>query len=252
MEGSGVDLVWIEQQLRAVDPWVWLVLAAVAVLVLTGLTILLVRRRRRRRLLRRRYGAEYDHTAQRTGSRRRADRDLVAREEERRRYRVRELGSGERDRFGSRWEALQASFVDDPWAAVRGVDELVAEVAVAKGYPHQDGDPLAAASVDHPRSIDRYRLAARAVEGQGVQAGTESLRRTVLAARDVFETMLGTAAAPGADRRSPFGALVDEEQDPPRPPSSPSPRRPDGGQLTREPADRWPRAPTRGPRRTVR
>lgn len=241
MEGSGVDRVWLEQQLQALDPWVWLALAAVAVLAVAGLTVVLVRRRRRRRLLRRRYGTEYDHTAQRTGSRRRADRELVAREEERRRYRVRELGSGERDRFGSRWQALQASFVDDPWAAVRGVDELVAEVAVTKGYPHHGGDPLAAASVDHPRSIDRYRVAARAVEGPGVQAGTESLRRTVLAARDVFETMLGTAAAPGADRRSPFGALVDEEEGPPSPrtPSPPSLRRPDGGHLTREPADRW-------------
>ena len=217
----------------------WLTVAAVVVLALAGLVTLLVRRRRRRKRLRHRYGAEYEHTAQQAGSRRRADRELVAREEARRHYEVRDLESGERERFRARWEALQASFVDDPWAAVRGVDELVTEVAVAKGYPDHDGDALTGASVDHPRSVDRYRTAAGVVEEAGAEAGTEHLRHTVLAARDVFETMLGPSETRGAGPRTAFQALIDEDEDDtpaPRRPSSPL-YGPDGRPLRQEPAD---------------
>ena len=234
-----MDLTPLEQQLQAVEPWLWLTVAAVVVLALAGLVTLLVRRRRRRKRLRHRYGAEYEHTAQQAGSRRRADRELVAREEARRHYEVRDLEPGERERLHARWEALQASFVDDPWAAVRGVDELVTEVAVTKGYP-DDGDPLMGASVDHPRSVDRYRAAASEVEETGAEAGTEPLRRTVLAARDVFEAMVGTTGASGAGPRTAFQALVDEdEQDTAatqRTTSSPL-YGPDGRPFRQEPAD---------------
>jgi hypothetical protein len=236
-----VDLTQLEQQLQAVEPWMWLTVAVVAVLVVAGLVALLVHRHRRRKRLRRRYGAEYEHTAQQAGSRRRADQELVAREEARRHYEVRDLEPGERERLSARWEALQASFVDDPWAAVRGVDELVTELAVTKGYP-DDGDPLRGASVDHPRSIDRYRTAASDVEEAGAEAGTEHLRHTVLAARDVFETMLGSTDTSGAGPRTAFQALVDDEEKAAEPPrtSSSSLYGPDGRPLREEPADRRP------------
>jgi hypothetical protein len=234
-----VDLAQLEQQLQGVEPWVWLTVAAVVVLAVAGLVALLVHRHRRRKRLRRRYGAEYEHTAQQAGSRRRADQELVAREEARAHYEIRDLEPGERDRLRARWEALQASFVDDPWAAVRGVDELVTEVAVTKGYP-DDGDALAGPSVDHPRSVDRYRTAAGVVEDAGADAGTEHLRHTVLAARDVFETMLGSTETSGAGPRTAFQALVEDEDEPAAPArSSSSPLYgPDGRPLRDEPADR--------------
>ena len=235
-----MDLTQFEQQLQAVGPWVWLTAAAVAILVVAGVVALLVRQRRRRKRLRRRYGAEYEHTAQQAGSRRRADQKLVEREEARRHYEVRDLEPGERERLSARWEALQASFVDDPWAAVRGVDELVTEVAVTKGYHDQDGDPLTGASVDHPRSVDRYRTAARVIEDAGAEAGTEHLRHTVLAARDVFETMLGSTETSGAGPRTAFQALVDEDEEEtatPRRSSSSPLYGPDGRPLREEPAD---------------
>jgi hypothetical protein len=240
VKGSRVDLAQLQQQLQAVEPWVWLAVAAAVVLVVAGLVGLLVHRHRRRKRLRRRYGAEYEHTAQHAGSRRRADQELVAREEARQRYEVRDLEPGERQRFSARWEALQASFVDDPWAAVRGVDELMTEVAVTKGYP-DDGGALAGPSVDHPRSVDRYRTAAGAVEDAGADAGTEHLRHTVLAARDVFETMLGSTETSGPGPRTAFQALVDEDDEARSAPrrSSPSPLYgPDGRPLRQEPADR--------------
>jgi hypothetical protein len=209
--------------------------------VVAGLVALLVHRHRRRKRLRRRYGAEYEHTAQQAGSRRRADQELVAREEARRHYEVRDLEPGERERFSARWEALQASFVDDPWAAVRGVDELVTEVAVTKGYP-DDGDPLTG-RLRRPSPLDRpLPDRGRDVEEAGAEAGTEHLRHTVLAARDVFETMLGSTDTSGAGPRTAFQALVDEdERSPCAPPLVVVPLYgPDGRPLREEPADRRP------------
>ncbi len=239
-----MDPTQLGQQLQALELWMWLTVAAVILLVVAGLVALLVRQRRRRKRLRHRYGAEYEHTARQAGSRRRADRELVAREEARRNYEVRDLDPGERERLSARWEALQASFVDDPWAAVRGVDGLVTEVAVAKGYPDHDDDPVTGAAVDHPRSVDRYRAAARVVEEAGAEAGTEPLRRTVLAARDVFETMLGSTGPSGAGPRTAFQALLDEDENEneseaaPPGTSSSSLYGPDGRPLREEPIDR--------------
>lgn len=213
-----MDLAQLEQlptQLQGVDLWIWIAVAGLVVLVAIAVTLLLVRRRRRRRTLRHRYGAEYERTAQRAGSRRRADQELLAREQERAHYEVRELDAGERERLRARWEALQASFVDDPWAAVRGTDELLGEVAALKGYPPRGEDPLAGVGVDHPRALDRYRTSGQAVEDAGgAQADTEQLRRAVLASRDLFETLVGSerADAVGAGGRAAFRALVDEEE----------------------------------------
>ena len=210
-----MDLTQLQQQAQAVDPVVWLVAAGVVAIVVLAAVLLLVRRARRRRSLRRRYGAQYDHTVEQAGSRRRADQQLVEREDARHRYEVRELRAGERDRLRARWEALQASFVDDPWAAVRGSDELIAEVAATKGYPTDGDDPLAGVSVDHPRTLDHYRSAGQRIEkAGGAEAGTEELRQAMLTARDLFETLVGSTQAEGAPARSAFRALVDDEQAP--------------------------------------
>ena len=205
----GMDLTPLD--VSALDPWL-LAAAALAVVVLLVGLLLLVRRTRRRRALRRRYGAEYDHTARRAGSRRGADRQLLAREAERRRYQVRDLEEGERERLRSRWEALQASFVDDPVEATRRGDAMVLEVAAAKGYPTTGDDPLAGVGIDHPRALDRYRTVCEDRD-ERTRAGidTERARAILLATRDLFETLVGTGATAGEDTRSAFRDLVDDD-----------------------------------------
>lgn len=220
VEGSGVDPSRL-QQLQTVDPWAWAALAGlVALAVAAAVTVVLLQRRRRRRALQRRYGAEYEHTVRRTGSRRRAVHQLVAREAERHRYEIRDLDADERGRFLARWDALQAGFIEDPWPAVRGADELITAVAVARGYPGRD--PMAGVSVDHPSSLDRYRAAGRRVEAKGVEASTEELRRAMLAARDVLETLAGGRSIPPGGR-SPLRELLEAGDDPSsrRPPAPP-------------------------------
>lgn len=200
------------QQLPTVETWVWLTVVGVAAVALAVVvTLVLARRRRRRRVLQRRYGAEYEHTVRRAGSRRRADQQLVEREDARNRYEVRELGADERRDVHVRWAALQAGFLDDPWPAVRGADELVGEVAASRGYPAPD--PLAGVSVDHPTSVDRYRAAGRRVEDRGIDATTEQLRRAMLAARDLVETLVGSTYADGTSATSSFRELLEDDGD---------------------------------------
>jgi ABC-type nickel/cobalt efflux system permease component RcnA len=181
----GVDLA-------AIDP-LWIGVAAAVLLVLLAVAVLIVvRRRRRRRRDAARYGAEYQRTVRRAGSRRAADRELRAREDRRRSFELRELTREERARFRGRFEALQASFVDEPMAAVRRADELLDELAEARGYPDADREQrLADLSVDHPASVDTYRRGRPRRTDDDRAPSTEQLRTALLSSRSLFEALLG-------------------------------------------------------------
>lgn len=209
-----MDLAQLTQALSEIDPLVWIAIGAVLCVLLLAGILLTVRVRRRRRRLRQHYGAEYTHTARRTGSPRRADRDLIAREERRRNYEVRALEAGERERFHARWEALQSSFVDGPQTALQGADELLAEVATAKGYDASDGEPLRDVSVDHPLALDNYRAARAKGTREADRPDTESLRLAMLGARELFETLVGRSHPDPASPSAAFSELVDEEEPP--------------------------------------
>lgn len=209
-----MDPAQLTQALSEVDPILWIAIGAVLLVLLLVAVLLTVRLHRRRQRLRDRYGAEYARTARRTGSRRRADQDLLAREEHRRSYEVRRLEAGERERFQARWEALQSSFVDGPQTALTGADELLAEVAAAKGYDASDGDPLRDVSVDHPLALDHYRAARSKASHGGDRSDTERLRRAMLGARDLFETLLGREHPEAASPSAAFSDLVDEDETP--------------------------------------
>lgn len=209
-----MDLAQLTDAMAEVDPLVWIVLGAVVLLLLLVGIFLTARLRRRRRRLKEHYGAEYTHTARRTGSPRRADQDLLAREEHRRSYEVRSLEAGERERFHARWEALQSSFVDGPQAALQGADELLVEVASAKGYDAADGDPLRDVSVDHPLALDNYRAARAKGTREADRPDTESLRLAILGARELFETLVGRERPDAAGPSAAFGDLVDEDEPP--------------------------------------
>lgn len=166
------------------------IIVAVVAICIAGWALYQVQMTRR---LRSRFGPEYEHTVERAGDRRRAEAELVRREERVRRLQIRRLTADERDRFGRSWREQQARFVDDPAGAVASADTLVTEVMHARGYPTGDFDRQAAdVSVDHARVIGNYRDAHEIAErSRAGEASTEDLRRAVISYRALFEDLLG-------------------------------------------------------------
>lgn len=157
-----------------------------------------------------RFGPEYERTVHESdGGRKQAESELAEREERVSKLDIRHLSSDELRTFSRRWEEVQATFVDDPSAAIRDADGLVQEVMSARGYPVGDFEQRAAdVSVDHPRVVEHYRsahgIAERHLAG-GVE--TEQLRRAMIDYRALFTDLLEAedpqAAADGtADRDS--------------------------------------------------
>lgn len=183
------------------DPIYWVILAgAVIFAFLLGGSIAWLRMRRRHaERLRERFGPEYDHVVQETGSPRRAEDELLRREERVRQFDIRSLSGEQRARYSDSWRRVQASFVDAPVRAVAEADELVMEVMQERGYPMGDFEQRAEdLSVDHPRVVRNYReahgLALRSDRGE---AETEDLRQAMVYYRELFEDLLEDATTNG-------------------------------------------------------
>jgi hypothetical protein len=177
----------VEFELAELLPWI----IAVAVVVIVVLIVIAVAKRRKRQersdRLRERFGPEYDRTVERANSRSEGEDQLEARATRREKMRLRSLDPDERRSFVSRWEDLQASFVDGPASAVRGGDVLLDDVALARGYPDASADQrLDDLAMDHSDEVHEYRQANRG--GGGDEDGH---RRALLAARGLFEAMIG-------------------------------------------------------------
>lgn len=174
-----------------IDPmWIWIALGAVALLVVVAL-IARGARRARTESLRNAYGREYDHTVQEAGSRKRAERELLARKEEVGRYEIRPLTSAERDRYRADWQKVEQHFIERPTMAVVEADELVAEIMRVQGYPMGDFEKHAAhLSVNHPRIVEHYRAGHRVISGAPGGASTEDLRQAMLHYRALFDELL--------------------------------------------------------------
>src|SRR5205085_5416215 len=97
-----------------------------------------------------------------------------------------------RDRYRSRWQELQADFVDDPAGSVTKADTLIQEVMRTRGYPVDDFDTRAAdLSVDHPDVVENYRAAhGIAVAHERGKAGTDELRRAIQHYRSLFDALV--------------------------------------------------------------
>lgn len=163
-------------------------LVALAVLVVVALVWFLGGRKRSSQL-HDRFGPEYEHTVDRAGSKRRAERELEKRTERREHYEVRELDRRRRQEYATRWRAVQEDFVDRPDHAVATAQTLVTEVLRERGYPVDDPDVV---SVDHGEVMGEYRSAQAisALNDRG-EATTEQLRQALVHYRALFGRLLG-------------------------------------------------------------
>jgi cytoskeletal protein RodZ len=168
-----------------------LIAILVAVVIVVLLAVLLAQRRRTQRL-QQQFGPEYQRTVARAGDQRTAESDLAAREQRRRELDIVALEPAAQARYLEAWRATQGKFVDDPAAATREADVLVARVMRDRGYPVDDFDQQAAdVSVDHPQVAENYRTAHAVFQAneQGL-ASTDDLRQAFVHYRSLFAQLL--------------------------------------------------------------
>jgi hypothetical protein len=139
------------------------------------------------------FGTEYSRVVDETGSRRKAEAGLEAREKRLDAITIRPLSATDRDHYTTSWRTVQAEFVDDPKYSVTHADHLLGELMSKRGYPVVDFEQRAAdLSVDHPLIVENYRsvhdIALR--HGHG-QATTEELRRAMIHYRSLFDELIG-------------------------------------------------------------
>jgi hypothetical protein len=171
--------------------WLWVVIVIAAVIVVAAVALSALRTRRSREL-RGRFGPEYDRVAADAPSKRQAEAELKARADRRDELDVRPLDPRDRDRYRSRWQDVQAQFVDDPAGAVQEADDLIQDVMRKRGYPVDDFDTRASdLSVDHPDVVENYRAAhGIAVAHERGKAGTDELRKAVQHYRALFDSLV--------------------------------------------------------------
>lgn len=175
----------------AMDPlWIWIALGVVGLLVVVGL-IARGARRSRSESLRAKFGNEYDHAVQEHGSRTKAERDLIERTEQVKKYSIVPLNAGDRDRYRGDWQKVEQHFLERPTTAVVEADELIADIMRARGYPMGDFDRHAAdLSVTHPTIVEHYRAGHRVIGTAPGTASTEDLRQSMLHYRALFDELI--------------------------------------------------------------
>ena len=166
------------------------------VLVVGALLAWLFIQRNRTRELRDRYGEEYDRTLEAKGGRRKAESDLIEREERVKKLEIRPLTSEERDRFAGEWKDTKALFVDSPMEAVSRADRLLTDIMNLRGYPMADFEKRHAdLTVDHG-DVAKHYLAGHEIADRSSDATTEELRRAI----NHYEALYGEMTTEVADR----------------------------------------------------
>ncbi len=179
-----------------------IVVAAVAVVCVVAL-VWWALKLRRRQTLRERFGDEYEIVLDEHGSKRKADRELTARQERYERLDIRPLDPQLRLRYAEEWRTIQARFVDDPEDAFEEADRLVEDVMAERGYPVGDVNrQMADLSVEHSDVLAHYREAHEiAQELEAGRTTTESLRRGMVYYRALFDALLDDHADAPTTRR---------------------------------------------------
>jgi hypothetical protein len=189
-----------------VPTWGWILIAAVAVLLIAAI-VMSIRKKQRTKQLQSQFGPEYDRTIESADNKRKAESELAARQERREELDIRPLSSAARERYTTQWQTVQAQFVDNPSGAVGSADTLIQSVMADRGYPVDDFDSRAAdVSVDHPQVVENYReghrLAEQCANGNG---STEELRQAMRHYRALFDELVepdGDADAPTTRERT--------------------------------------------------
>lgn len=170
--------------MSAMEIAIIIVVALVVIALIVGAAYLW-----RHRSLEHRYGEEYRRLVASEG-RLAADRTLRERERRHRQLELRDLDPATRERYRAAWSEIQTRFVDAPEAAIDEAQELITSLAAEKGYPTDD--QIEQLSVDHGRTLDKYRYAQdlhrRHQQGE---ASTEELRDALVHYRALFADMLG-------------------------------------------------------------
>ncbi|RDH74427.1 hypothetical protein DVS77_31860 [Mycolicibacterium moriokaense] len=173
--------------------WGWFFLAALLLIAIAGVIVALsAARRRRTDRLRAQFGPEYDQTVAKTGGQNAAEKELKARQRQRRKLDIRPLSRDALEGYSHRWREVQTAFVDSPARALDDADRLLSEVMRERGYPVDDFDQRAAdISVDYPAVVENYR-AAHAIHhaGRDGQASTENQRQAFVHYRTLFDNLL--------------------------------------------------------------
>lgn len=167
------------------------IVVVVAVVVAAGVAFLISRQRRSQRL-RERFGPEYDRVLKQEGDARRAEGVLEIRQKRREKFTISPLTAADKSSFATRWNEVQARFVDDPKGAVTVADGLVMEAMQKRGYPIAEFEQRAAdISVDYPLVVENYRGAHEiAMRHSAGQASTEDLRQAMVHYRVLFQELL--------------------------------------------------------------
>ncbi|MCC5475972.1 hypothetical protein [Streptomyces barringtoniae] len=189
------------------------VIVAVVIIAAAASPVLRGRGRHGGSGLRRRFGPEYDRTvALHDGDTEAAERELAERVERHGGLRERPLDQAGREHYAARWTAVQEHFVESPRQAVAEADQLLADVAAARGYP--DGgryeEQFAALSVHHADHVDGYRQVHRVARAGARDAlteagsGTEEMRTALVGARALFDDLTHPSGETGSGSHTPW------------------------------------------------
>jgi hypothetical protein len=139
------------------------------------------------------FGAEYSRAVETAGSEKKAEEELEGRRKHIETLNLRPLSADVRHRYQAHWDAVQASFVDQPGQATIEADHLIMEVMQLRNYPVSNFEQRAAdVSVNYPALMSNYRAAHEtAIRNEQHHAGTEDLRRAMLSYRSLFHELLG-------------------------------------------------------------
>jgi len=172
-----------------------LVVLVVVIAIVAIAAAVIISRRRRSQHLRSHFGPEYERTVQMHGNPAKAEAVLLQREERVKKFSLRPLPSGDRERYAAEWAAVQRRFVDDPSTAVTQADRLVTTVMAARGYPMTDAEQRAAdLSVTYPNLVDNYRSARELTQRHAAgESSTEDLRKAMVYFRSLFDELLEVA-----------------------------------------------------------
>ena len=176
------------------------IIIVVLVVVIVGVILGLVfSRRNRSKQLHEKFGPEYDHAVEATGSEKKAQAELKERQKHVETLEIRPLTVSEHDRYLAEWTAVQSKFVDEPGQAIVDADRLIMEVMQLRGYPVSDFDQRAAdISVKYPALVTNYRGAREIADKNKLgQANTEEMRQAMIYYRSLFEELLKTEPVVG-------------------------------------------------------